>query len=118
MEDDFNEPLAIGVLFDMAREINQSLNSEQKLCIDTLKNIDQLFNELGGKVLGIIPDQLQSEAGDAKTESNLMDLIISIRAEVRKQKLWALSDIIRDGLKAIGFILEDKKDSTTWRKIN
>ena len=118
MDDDFNEPLAIGVLFDMAREINQLLNSEQKLCIDTLKNIDQLFNELGGKVLGIIPDQLQSAAGDAKTESNLMDLIISIRAEVRKQKLWALSDIIRDGLKAIGFILEDKKDATTWRKIN
>jgi cysteinyl-tRNA synthetase len=47
-----------------------------------------------------------------------MDLVVSIRAEVRKQKLWTLSDIIRDGLKAIGFMIEDKKDGTTWRKIN
>jgi cysteinyl-tRNA synthetase len=83
-----------------------------------LKQIDQLFGELGGKVLGIIPEQIQSASGDVKTESNLMDLVVSIRAEVRKQKLWTLSDIIRDSLKAIGFMIEDKKDGTTWRKIN
>ncbi|MCX6120609.1 MAG: cysteine--tRNA ligase [Ignavibacteriales bacterium] len=118
MNDDFNAPLAVGVLFDLARETNQSLNSEQKLSSETLKQIDQLFDELGGKVLGIIPDELQSATGDAKTESHLMDLVIRIRTEVRKQKLWALSDIIRDGLKIIGFIIEDKKDGTSWRKIN
>ncbi len=118
MDDDFNAPLAIGVLFDLARETNQSLNSEQKLSIDALKQIDQLFNELGGNILGIIPNQIQSASGEVKTESNLMDLVVSIRAEVRKQKLWTLSDIIRDGLKTIGFIIEDKKDGTSWRKIN
>ncbi len=118
MDDDFNAPLAIGVLFDLARETNQSLNSEQKLSIDALKQIDQLFSELGGKVLGIIPDQLRSANGDVKAESSLMNLVVSIRAEVRKQKLWALSDIIRDGLKTIGFMIEDKKDGTNWRKIN
>jgi cysteinyl-tRNA synthetase len=47
-----------------------------------------------------------------------MELIINMRTEVRKQKLWALSDVIRDGLKIIGFVIEDKKDGTTWRKIN
>jgi cysteinyl-tRNA synthetase len=118
MDDDFNAPLAIGVLFDMARETNQSLNSEQKISLDSLQQIDQLFSELGGQVLGIIPDQLRFADGNANTESNLMDLIINIRTEVRKQKLWSISDIIRDGLKIIGFNIEDKKDGTSWRKIN
>ena len=118
MDDDFNAPLALGVLFDLARETNQSLNSEQKLSLVSLQQINQLFGDLGGEVLGIVPDEIRSATGDAKTESHLMDLVVQIRAEVRKQKLWALSDVIRDGLKIIGFVIEDKKDGTTWRKIN
>jgi cysteinyl-tRNA synthetase len=39
-----------------------------------------------------------------------------LRSEVRTQKLWGLSDKIRDGLKKIGIVLEDKKDGTVWRK--
>jgi cysteinyl-tRNA synthetase len=117
MDDDFNAPLAIGVLFDLARETNQSLNSEQKLSLETLTQINRLFGDLGGEVLGIVPDKLQSAQGDAKTESHLLDFFVQIRAEVRKQKLWALSDVIRDGLKSIGFIIEDKKDGTSWRKL-
>ena len=117
MNDDFNTPLALGVLFDLSRETNQFINAEHKLSIETLKQIDQLFNELGGKVLGIIPEHIHSAIGDAKTEFNLMNLIINIRSEVRKQKLWALSDIIRDGLNKFGFIIEDKKDGTTWWKM-
>ncbi|RPI04193.1 MAG: cysteine--tRNA ligase [Ignavibacteriae bacterium] len=117
MDDDFNAPLAVGVLFDLARETNHALNSGQKLSLDALKQIDLLFSELGGTVLGIIPDQIGTAAGDTKTESRLMDLFINIRAEVRKQKLWTISDVIRDGLKAVGFIIEDKKEGTIWRKI-
>jgi cysteinyl-tRNA synthetase len=118
MDDDFNAPLAIGVLFDLARETNQSMNTEQKLSVDALKQTDQLFRELGGAVLGILPDNLHSTAADARIESTLMDLVVSLRAEVRNQKLWALSDVIRDGVKAIGFIIEDTKDGTRWHKIN
>jgi cysteinyl-tRNA synthetase len=118
MDDDFNTPLAIGVLFDLARETNQSLNSEQKINLGTLKQINHLFSDLGGKVLGIVPDELPSAPGDAKTESHLLDFFVQIRTEVRKQKLWALSDIIRDGLKSIGYMIEDKKDGTSWRKLH
>ena len=67
MDDDFNAPLAIGVLFDLARETNQSLNSEQKLSIDALKQIDQLFSELGGNsAWGLYRDQIRSANGDVK----------------------------------------------------
>jgi cysteinyl-tRNA synthetase len=42
-------------------------------------------------------------------------MLIDIRAELRTQKLWALSDQIRDGLRELGVILEDGKDGSTWR---
>ncbi len=118
MDDDFNAPLAIGVMFDLIREINQMLNTDQKINIDALNQIDRLFMDYGGKVLGIIPEHLPSSTSDAKTENELMKLIVKVREEVRKQKLWPLSDFIRDGLKSIGYILEDKKENTNWRKLD
>ena len=119
MDDDFNAPLAIGVLFDLARETNQSLNSEQKLSIEMLKQIDQLFGELGGKVLGIIPEQLPSLAGNAKVESGLMNIILKVRSRARQSADYFTSDDIRKGLKELGIDIEDKKDGTnSWRKIN
>jgi cysteinyl-tRNA synthetase len=44
-----------------------------------------------------------------------INLLIEVRAEVRKQKLWALSDQIRDKLKELNVTIEDSKDGTTWR---
>jgi len=44
-------------------------------------------------------------------------LVIELRAEARRQKQWAFSDMIRDGLKELGIVIEDKKDGTTWRKV-
>jgi len=44
-----------------------------------------------------------------------INLLIEVRNEVRKQKLWALSDQIRDKLKELGVTIEDSKDGTTWR---
>jgi cysteinyl-tRNA synthetase len=118
MNDDFNAPSAIAVLFDLARHVNQVINSESKLSPESLKQIDGLFKELGGSILGIIPDELPVYAGDSHTESGLLNLLVDVRTEVRKQKLWSLSDFIRDNLKALGFLIEDKKDSTTWRKLD
>ncbi len=117
MDDDFNAPLAIGVLFDLARELNQALNAPEKLGVKSLTAIDELFSDLGGTLLGIIPAQFPDASVNGSAESGLLNLVVDIRAEARKQKLWALSDTIRDGLKAIGFVIEDKKDGTTWRKV-
>jgi len=116
MEDDFNTPLAVGVLFDVVRELNQALNSEQKLNVHALKEVELFFNSMGGEVLGVLPGTLTQPVGDTRKESELMQLILHVRSEVRKQKLWTLSDVIRDGLTAAGFVIEDKKEGTSWRK--
>ena len=56
-----------------------------------------------------------SAEGDTETISKLLDLLLSVRAEVRAAKQWAISDQIRDGLKEMGIVVEDTKDGTRWK---
>ena len=117
MDDDFNTPQAIAVLFDLSRETNALMGLESKYTLESLRRIEEFFVTLGGDVLGIVPrHQGSSMAGDAKLEAELVSLLVDLRAEVRTQKLWSLSDKIRDGLKKLGITIEDKKDGTVWRK--
>ena len=73
-----------------------------------------MFNELTG-VLGL---QLQEQTGRQTSADPFIDLLVEVRNELRAQKNWALSDKIRDELKALGVILEDSKDGTTWSWIS
>lgn len=114
MDDDFNTPQAIAVLFDFSREVNANL-AEGKMTAADLQKAHQLFNGLGGTILGIIPVTFQTEAKDS-IESDLVNLILELRAEIRTQKLWQLSDKIRDGLSKIGITVEDKKDGVSWKR--
>ncbi len=108
MEDDFNTPLAVAALFELVKSINtardQGANDEQ------LQPAQGVLRELSG-VLGLRLTEKQV-AGDA---SGFVDLLVEVRAEVRKQKLYALSDLIRDRLHALGVSIEDTKDGTIWR---
>lgn len=115
MNDDFNIPQAIAVLFDLVREVNQLLNMEKKPSRTVLMEIDTLITEFGGKVLGIVPGVLTVDKGDS-LEKDVVDLLLNIRNESRKQKLFNISDQIRDGLLKLGITIEDRKEGTRWRK--
>jgi cysteinyl-tRNA synthetase len=117
MDDDFNTPQAIAVLFDLVRDVNQDLAQNSGFSGASLQEVIGFFEELGGGVLGLsLGEEPVAGATEGKSEEQLMDLIIAVRAEVRLQKLWVLSDKIRDGLAKIGIALEDKKEGTSWRK--
>lgn len=115
MDDDFNAPQAIGVLFDLSRLANTLLNSEFTPNRADLTAVDALYRELGGQVLGIIPEQAAGNAASAEREAGLIRFLIQLRAEARKRKDFAESDAIRDHLKALGIVLEDGKEGTTWK---
>jgi len=108
MDDDFNSAGALGSIFDFVRAINTARDagateSQLKLAQDTL-------HELTG-VLGL---RLTEKTGSGDADK-FIDLLLEVRAEVRKQKLWPLSDLIRDRLKELGVTVEDSRQGSTWR---
>ena len=114
LDDDFNAPVAIATLFDLSRSANTLLNSETPPARSVLEAIDGLYREIGGQVLGIIPEQA-SAGVSAEREAGLIRLLISLRAEAREHKDFALADTIRHRARELGVILEDSKDGTTWK---
>jgi cysteinyl-tRNA synthetase len=119
MNDDFNTARAIATLFDLMKAVNQYLAESVALHKPFLEEIDALFMELGNGILGIIPEEISGE--DATASGELVEKLISInldlRQEFRKQKNWAMADQVREELKKIGIILEDRPDGTTaWSK--
>jgi len=114
MDDDFNAPSALAVLFDLTTEVNKLLNSGATLTRGTLEAIEGTYQSLGGRVLGIVPNQIQPEANWDLLDG-LVKLLIEMRAEARKAKDFSRADEIRDRLAALGVALEDRVDGTTWR---
>ena len=114
MDDDFNAPAALAVLQEMTRQVNILLNEQGPHNQGTLAAIDQLYRELGGDVLGIVPEQADANAS-AEREDGLIRLLIDLRANARLQKDWATSDKIRNQLRDLGVILEDRADGTIWK---
>ena len=114
MDDDFNTPQAVAVLFDLSREVNQALGTGRVFSAASLRSLEETFRSLGGEILGLTFGGA-APAGPG-LEEGLMDLVIEVRKEIRAQKLWPLSDRIRDGLAKLGVVLEDRKDGTVWRR--
>ncbi|HEY9152119.1 MAG TPA: cysteine--tRNA ligase [Anaerolineales bacterium] len=108
MDDDFTTPNALAAIYELVKAINTARDNGAS--DDQLKPAQSTLRELTG-VLGL---QLKDKQGSGDADK-FIDLLIEIRAEVRKQKLWALSDQIRDKLKSLGVMIEDNKDGTTWR---
>ncbi len=119
MDDDFNTPRAIATLFDLGREVNALLNSDQPVSRATLVAIDGLYASLGGDVLGILqsdgPRSGASQQAGAELVDGLVRALIDMRQEARQDRDWARADVIRDQLSDLGIALEDGSDGTRWR---
>ena len=108
MDDDFNTAGAIAALFELVKAINTARDSGANDA--QLLPAQNTLRTLTG-VLGL---RLQDKKGSADADG-FINLLVEVRAEVRKQKLWAVSDLIRDRLKELGVTIEDGKEGTTWR---
>ena len=114
MDDDFNAPAAVAVLQDFTRQTNTLLNDGKTYSRATLAALDEVYRELGGKVLGIIPDA-EEQSGDLQREEGLIRLLIELRNNARANKNWAESDRIRKALADLGVQLKDGVNGTTWQ---
>ena len=126
MDDDFNTALAVGTMFDLAREINSFLQKQDRVDtpagIAALQKAKELFYAFNG-VLGVLKTDdkgsILLDAPEGEDESlvdKLVQLVIDIRQEARKKKDWATADSIRDRLKELGIVLEDTPSGVRWKK--
>ena len=111
MDDDFNTRQAIEVLFQMVRATNKSM-ADKTLSKKAAQRHIALIDEFNG-ILNIIPE----EEEDDGTLDSVMSILIDLRAELRKNKMYNLADMIRDRLGEAGIRLEDSSDGAKWKKV-
>ena len=111
MNDDFNTPDALAVLFDLAREINRLRSSQQ---LEKAIQYGRLLKHFGW-ILGILQDPperfLKLGTDVAKIES-----LIAARNKAREEKNWTAADKIRTELENMEIVLADTPNGTTWLK--
>lgn len=112
MDDDFNTPVALSRLFGFAREVNIYLSSPEQKNKEVLEEIIKFYQELAGKLLGILKDFDQEESFEQEIKKLIED-----REEARKEKNWVKSDQIRVKLQEKGILLEDTPNGVRWKKI-
>jgi cysteinyl-tRNA synthetase len=116
MDDDFNTPQAVAVLFDFVRDINKVIAENAKLSPEFYSGVKEFLFKTAQGVLGIV-DLEKSEIQGSSIEKELIELLIQLRNEARKEKNFNLSDKIRERLKELGIELKDSKDGTTYKKV-
>jgi cysteinyl-tRNA synthetase len=114
MDDNFNSPEAIAVIFDFVKEVNSFISKHNALSNSNKEKILAVFKNLAQDIFGII-DLSKEQKIDNQLVDNLMKIIIEIRNQLRLEKRFDLSDKIRDELKKLGIELEDKKGITTYK---
>ncbi len=116
MNDDFNSPIALSVLFDMAREINK-LREENNIA-DAEKLGSQL--KKWGEIFGILQTDPETFLqGDVSDDfANQVEKLIADRNSARKNKNYAEADRIRNELQKLNVTIEDTAVATTWRKMD
>ncbi len=114
MDDDFNTPEALAVLFDLANQVNRLRDEDVNAAIQKAAVLKKLANVLG--LLEQDADQFLQTGAGADDGGADIDALIVARNTARKNKDWAEADRIRDELDAMGIVLEDKDGQTVWRR--
>jgi cysteinyl-tRNA synthetase len=116
MDDDFNSSQACGVIFDFSREVNRTIAENENINVKFYQDAKSFLQKTAEGVLGILDLSGAAVQNDLSLENDLIELLIKLRIDAKKEKNFALSDKIRDELKAIGVILQDGKEKTTFKK--
>jgi cysteinyl-tRNA synthetase len=121
MDDDFNTAGAIGVLHELANDINSFIESnriekeKQPDLVNAISSAALTFKNLG-LVLGFFRVKAVNNDSKSGLVEDLMKVLIAVRAEARAGKNFAIADSVRKHLAAIGVTLEDRPEGTIWRK--
>ncbi|HKJ32824.1 MAG TPA: DALR domain-containing protein, partial [Balneolales bacterium] len=113
LNDDFNSAKAIAVLFEKLRPLK---NEIQKGNVpQNISDIVTYLKDIVDGVLGLWPEESEQTQSNKELLDNIINMLIDIRQDARKNKNWQLADNIRDRLAEIGVLLEDTPQGTIYK---
>ncbi len=112
MDDDFNTSGGMAAIFELVRAINTSRDAG--VTGPFFDAAQRTLHELAG-ILGILLDDVAAAPVSDIAATPFIELLLDVRADMRTAKQWAASDKIRDGLNALGVVIEDSPQGSTWR---
>jgi cysteinyl-tRNA synthetase len=115
MDDDFNTPILIAHLFDGVRIINSVKDGKESLNATDLEKLKTLFNNFVTDILGFISDK---ESGGNDLTSEVMELVLQLRGNAKKNEDFDTADLIRDELDKSGIQIKDSREGSSWEVKN
>jgi len=119
MNDDFNTPEALAVLFDLASEINRAQGAERVILAQHLHHLAGVLNFLQGDPTAFLQGEtlVQQNPDSAGLSAELIETQIAARSAAKVARDFTQADTIRQRLLAQGIVLEDQAGGvTTWRR--
>jgi len=124
MDDDFSTPEALSVLFDAVRDANRALDAGEEAgpmvaavheIVDVLglRPVEAGLDDMHPALLELAVEVGAAAEGTAET---VLAALLDRRANARSERDFATSDAIRDGLKALGIVVEDTADGARWHR--
>lgn len=115
MNDDFNSPKAMAILFELVTKINSFKDGHINIHQLEISTLERLQSELKTWVHDIfgLKDEDASESNNSKLDG-VMQLLLDLRQQARAKKDFVVSDQIRDRLAAVKILVKDSKEGATW----
>jgi cysteinyl-tRNA synthetase len=113
MDDDFDTPRALGVVFALVKEVNRVLAGGGNVSVGTLSAMDKLLHDLAGDVLAVLPDStMRSPTGELLED--LVDYLLALRDDCNDRRDRERADAIYRRLTDLGVAVDDGPAETTW----
>ncbi|MCX7728762.1 MAG: cysteine--tRNA ligase [Bacteroidia bacterium] len=113
MNDDFNTAVLVAELFEISKIINKAAEKQIKITAKDIEELKKLFQVFFYEILGIPPSEANNESWMKKIKT-LVDILIDIRSEAKKNKNYILSDKIRNQMESVGILIKDTPEGTKW----
>ncbi len=108
MNNDFNTPVALSHLYELASRINEYTNNHSEISRKAFTTVTDVFRSMN-EVLG-----LKLSSGSIAEVDELIKLLVDVRSELRSRRMWDLADVIRSRLSEMGVELQDIGKETRW----
>ena len=115
MNDDFQTPIVISILFEACHLINTLVDHKAAIDETDLNELTDVMRLFAFDLLGLKNDKANDSSSREEAFGKVVDMVLDLRAKAKAAKDWATGDRIRDDLAAAGFEVKDTKDGCVWK---